>query len=335
MEAVFFLTLPQKTAMPKFVISSEHLQLVEPLMKKYFDCDSYMLYDEIKHCVENSGINYIKKSDVGGLSTIDYEATFREHKELLFAVETPHEQDIEDYFSKYFEIIDNQIAIEDGVVLFCLKYMSYIYYKEKENLSSQTFASEAFDLEYESILKNEIYPELLSLYKMVLDSENRGSRITIKCGKTKIDVNSYSWFIDDMKKYFADRFPDLTLDGINNYLLQFKRKAGRKHEDHIAANIIWGTYKLLKEHHSKFRDSNTKISTEICRFILDYLDYIEADCSYVEAFEIKDVLQDRMKNNFIPKWNSEWDVIPNITEKQPETLEERLNQPLYRYNIYN
>ena len=334
MEAVFFLTLPQKTVMPKFVISSEQLQLVEPLMKKYFDCDSYMLFDEIKQCVENSGIDYITQSD-NGIPTMDYEVTFREHKELLFAVETPHEQDIEEFFSKYFEVIDNQIAIEDGVVLLCLKYMSYIYYKEQSGMSSETFASEAFDLEYESILKHKIYPELLSLYKMVLDSSNRGSKITIKCGKTKIDVNSYSWFIDDMKKYFADRFPDLTLDGIDKYLLQFKRRAGRKHDDHIVTNIVCGTYNLLKDYHSKFKDSSKKFSTETSRFILDYLEYIDADIPYVEAFEITEKLKDRIGSDYVPKWNSEWDTIPNITEKEPETLEERLNQPLYRYDIYD
>ena len=321
--------------MPKFVISSEHLQLVEPFMKEYFDCNSYMLYDEIKYCVENSGINYIKKDDAGKLDSIDYEVTFREHKELLFAVETPHEQDIEEYFSKYFEVIDNQIAIEDGVVLFCLKYMSYIYYKEQSGMSSQTFASEAFDLEYESILKHKIYPEILSLYKMILDSDNRGSKISIKCGKTKIDVNSYSWFIDDMKKYFADRFPDLTLAGIDNYLTQFKSKAGRKHDDRIVTNIVCGTYNLLKDYHSKFKDSSKKFSTEISQFILDYLEYIDADIPYVEAFEITEKLKDRIGSDYVPKWGSEWDIIPNITEKQPKTIEERLNQPLYRYNIYD
>lgn len=43
-------------------INSEYLQLAEPLMKKYYDFHSTMFIDEIKQCVENSGIVYKKNS---------------------------------------------------------------------------------------------------------------------------------------------------------------------------------------------------------------------------------------------------------------------------------
>ena len=64
-------------------IKSEHLQLAEPLMENYFDYHSTMLIDEIRHCVENSGIKYMKNKD--GILTVDYDESFREHKDLVFS----------------------------------------------------------------------------------------------------------------------------------------------------------------------------------------------------------------------------------------------------------
>ena len=83
-------------------INSEYLQLAEPLMEKYYDFHSSMLYDEIKHCVENSGIDY--KQRINGIITVDSDQSFRENKDLTFVVTTPYKKSITEEFSSYFDI---------------------------------------------------------------------------------------------------------------------------------------------------------------------------------------------------------------------------------------
>lgn len=88
-------------------INSEYLQLAEPLMAKYYDFHSTMLYDEIRHCVH--------------ISTVDYDKTFRENKDLTFIANVPYNTSIEEKFSTYFEILedddtDEEIITDDDIV---------------------------------------------------------------------------------------------------------------------------------------------------------------------------------------------------------------------------
>ena len=326
-------------------IKSEHLQLAEPLMEKYYDYHSSMLLDEIASCVETSGIDYKKKIDGDSpiKFSIDYDKSFKEHKDLMFTVNVPYEDTIGEQFKDYFILLDKdseekEEITEDDKVYLCLLFMSYVYYKTIDGLFSDSSIIEDFDVEYQSALHSRIYPEIFSLYKMILESKaqnSKGSTISIihEDTKKKIKVNACSWFIDDMEKYFANRFPNLTLGKIDNYLFRLKGKAGRKHLDHYTTNIIWGTYHLLHNHHSKFKDSETKISNEICYFIIDYLNYLGVEHDYVEAFEIKDILRHHLRHQYVPKWTAEWDVLFLDTFEKPKTLEEMLKSPLRRYDI--
>ena len=118
--------------MANFYIKSKHLQLAEPLMEKYFDFHSTMLIDEMRYCVENSGINYKKMID--GIYHIDFDESFREHKELRFVVSTPYNKMIHEKFSDYFSVSqsyskEEEIITDDDIVYLCLTYISYIYHK--------------------------------------------------------------------------------------------------------------------------------------------------------------------------------------------------------------
>ncbi|NDV96734.1 hypothetical protein D0T84_17720 [Dysgonomonas sp. 521] len=61
-----------------FYIQSFFLQEIEPLLQQYYDFDSSMLIDEIKHIVENSGIDYITIEN--GIAKADYQKTDVFHK---------------------------------------------------------------------------------------------------------------------------------------------------------------------------------------------------------------------------------------------------------------
>ena len=326
--------------MPKFLISSERLQLVEPLMEKYFDYHPTMLCDEKRLCLQNNDISDFTMNNDEKTVIIDYEEPFKEHKELMFLVSTPYKKAIHEQFSDYFHTQDNdeeEVITEDDKVWFSLEYMSYIYYKEKELMFYNSSIVGDLDIEYEIVLQHKIYPEILSLYKMILESKgkkNRSSKVTITHIQGKLDINQCSWFLDDMEKYFADRFPTLTLDKINEILPQYKGKAGNTFKDRIVANIIWGTYHLVKNHHSKFKDSKVKISNEMIEFIHGYLKYlgIYKDIEFINN-DLKGMM--KKKRNFVPKWDLLWrNSFTGIEEKQPETLEEIFNQPFHRYNIY-
>jgi hypothetical protein len=322
--------------MAKIHIISEHLQLAEPLMQKYYDYDSSMLFDEIQYCVEKKGINCIYPGENGELPTVNRDKAFQENKNLGFTVSTSYKKMICEQFSNYFHMPDNddKVITDDNIVMFCMEYMSYIYYKTREGLFDQSVLIGDLDLEYEIILRNQIYPEILTLYKMILESKtkrNRDAKVTISYKQDKIDINTCSWFLDDMEKYFADRFPDLTLEKINQFLFSFRGKAGRKFKDRTITNIIWGTYQLLYNCHSKFKQTKVKISNEICEFIIDYLDYLEAKNDY-SIIDIRDILKHMIKNNYIPQWDLPWrNIFSDIKEKQPENY---FDQPIYRYNIY-
>lgn len=300
-----------------------------------------MFIDEIKQCVENSGIVYKKRID--GILTVDYYETFREHKELTFIAETPYKKGITEQFGNYFELLEadseaGETITEDDIVYLCLNYMTYAYYKESKELFQQSSLIDDFDIRYESILHKDIYPEILSLYKIILESKkykHRDDKITLTYKQDKIEINSCAWFLDDMEKYFKDRFPDLTLEKINELLPDNKGKSGRKFNNRIINNLIWGTYQLLYNHHSKFKNSKTRISEEICQFILDYLDCLEIPHDLI-LVNVRDSLKDMIKRGYTPIWDLSWrKAFSNVQEKQPETFEEKLNTPLYRYDISN
>lgn len=322
-------------------INSEYLQLAEPLMAKYYDFHSTMFIDEIKHCVESSGVDY--KKIVDGVLTVDYDQTFRENKDLTFLAEVPYTKSIEETFSKYFDILEadsteEEKVTQDDIVYMCLTFMSYAYHKETKGLFKLSFLVDALDLEYESVLHKQIYPEMLSLYKIILESKtkkHRGSKITLTYKQDKIDINSCAWFLDDMERMFKERFPDLNLEKINQLLPDNKNKAGRKFNNRITNNLIWGTYQLLYNHHSRFKNSKTRISEEICQFILDYLDCLEIEHDLI-LVNVRDWLKDMLKRGYTPQWNLPWrNAFSNIQEKQPETFEERINTPLRRYDLSN
>ena len=325
--------------MANIYIKSEHLQIAEPLMEKYYDYHSTMLIDEIRYCAENSGIDYIKQ--INDIPTVDFDESFKEHKELIFAVTMPYKEVINEHFSNYFSMQDDdeeEIITDDDIVLLCLTFMSYIYHKEIKGLFNHSCIITDLDIEYECVLSNKIYPEMLSLYKMVLESKtkkNRGAKVTISYKQDKIDVNTCAWFLDDLEKYFKDRFPDLTLEKINQLLPDNKGKAGRKFNNRITNNLIWGTYQLLYNHHSKFKNSKTRISEEICQFIIDYLDYLNIPHDLI-LVNVRDWLKDMIKRGYTPQWDLIWrNAFSSIKEKQPENLSERLNQPLRRYDLSN
>ena len=313
---------------------SEHLQLAEPLMTQYFDFHPTMLYDETRYCVINSEINYLQNF------TIDYDALFREHKDLTFTVSVPYKKVLYEHFNNYFTLQDNDeeaTITDDDIVCFCLLFMSYIYYKESTGLFNQSCLIDDLGLEYEIVLHKQIYPEILSLYRMILESKtkkNKGAPVTIFYKQDKIEVNTAAWFLDDMEKYFKDRFPDLTLEQINQLLPNNKGKAGRKFNNRITNNLIWGTYHLLYNHHSKFKNSKKRISEEICTFIIDYLDYLTVPNDFI-LVNVRDWLKDMIKRGYTPQWDLLWrNAFSAVQEKQPEDEFERLNQPL-RYNIYS
>lgn len=160
-EVVYFLLLPKiQMIMPTIFIKSEHLYLTEPLMAKYYDFHSTMFIDEIKHCVENSKVNYKKR--INGVLKVDYEETFRENKDLIFAVTAPYKKEIYEYFKDYFIVLDadseeEEIITEDDLVMLSLTFISYVYQKEIKGLFQHSFIIDALDLEYESVLHKHIY----------------------------------------------------------------------------------------------------------------------------------------------------------------------------------
>ena len=321
-------------------INSEYLQLTEPLMVKYYDFHFTMFIDEIRRCVENSGIDYTKEID--GIPTIDYDESFREHKDLNLVVPT-YNKKIADVFNSYFETEyanskEEENVTEDDIVYLCLNFISSAHYKEVNGLYNHSCIIDDLDIEYECVLHGRIYPEMLSLYKIILESKtkkNRGAKVTLTYKQDKIDINSCAWFLDDMEKYFKDRFPDLALEKINELLPENKGRAGRKFNNRITNNLIWGTYQLLYNHHSRFKNSKTRISEEICQFIIDYLDCLEIPHDLI-LVNVRDWLKDMLKRGYTPQWNLIWrNAFSTIQEKQPATFEERLNTPLRRYNIYN
>lgn len=321
-----------------FYIKSEHLQLVEPLLQEYFDFHSSMFIDEIQEGIENSNINYITIEN--GIPTTNFLKAFYENPKLVVTNNNYPYIDIAEKFPEYFdfESKEEEIKEEDAKVYLCLSYIRYIYYKEKEGLFQKSVLIEALNLEYQSTLHTKIYPEMLSLYRMILESKKykkRGDKLTITYKQDKIDINTSAWFLDDMEAYFKTRFPNLALQDINELLLPSNKKGGRKFTDRTVNNIIWGTYQLLYNHHSQFKNTNVKISKEICDFIIQYLNYLNIEHDYVDT-DIKDKLKDMIKRNYIPKWDLPWrNVFSSIEEKQPESELERLDQPLRKYDLSN
>ena len=62
-------------------------------------------------------------------------------------------------FSNYFSIQDDdeeEIFTDDDIVLLCLTYMSYIYYKEVEGFFNDSSLIDDLDLEYQLVLHHQV-----------------------------------------------------------------------------------------------------------------------------------------------------------------------------------
>lgn len=146
----FFIFFPKiQIIILNIFIKSEHLQLTEPLMARYYDFHSTMLLDEISHCIESSRINY--KKIIDGVPTIDFDESFRENKDLGFTVTAPYKETIHEYFKDYFTVLDDdsekeEIITEDDLVLPSLITMSYVYHKEIKGLFQHSFPIDALDI---------------------------------------------------------------------------------------------------------------------------------------------------------------------------------------------
>lgn len=341
-----------KSLEDSFYIKSNILKEVEPLLIKYFDYDSSMLIDKIQIAIETK----CKLGDymfVGedGIPTIDYLKCFYNNESFAFndfayshkngiAKATTY-KDLSDEFPEYFDFDEprHDNSLNHYLIYTSLSYMAYIYHRQKNGdfNNSEHPLIQDIDLEYQTILHQKIYPEMLSLYRMILQSKQhktKGGKVTITNNFYQLSINSHAWFVDDMEKYFANRFPNLTLEKIEELLPQ-PQKGGRKSKDPYIMIMIWGAYQLMKNYHSSFKDSKVAISKEMCEFILDYLKFCHIENDFVDT-DIKDNLKDMLKRGYSPKWNLPWrNVFSNIEEIQPESELEKLNQAPRKYNLSN
>lgn len=133
-----------------------------------------------------SNIDYITFEN--GIPNANYLKTLYENPKLAVTNKGYPYIDISEEFPKYF---GSDISEEDAKVYLCLSYIRYIYYKEKEGLFQKSLLIEALNLEYQSTLHKQIYPEMLSLYRMILESKKykkRGDKLTITYKQDKIDI---------------------------------------------------------------------------------------------------------------------------------------------------
>lgn len=342
-----------KSLEDSFYIKSNILKKVEPWLVEYFDYDSSMLIDKIQIAIETKCKlgDYIFVGE-DGIPTIDYLKCFYNNESFAFndfayshkngIAKTTTYKDLSDEFPEYFDFEEprHDNSLNHYLIYISLSYMAYIYHRQK-NGDFNTFEHpliQNIDFEYQTILHKKIYPEMLSLYKMILESKKRfkkqGDVISVNYKGDKLDINTSGWFIEDMEKYFKDRFPNLTLEKIEELLPQ-PQKGGRKSKDPYTMIMIWGAYQLMKNYHSSFKDSKVAISKEICEFILNYLDFCHIDNDFVDT-DIKDNLKDMLKRGYSPKWNLPWrNVFSNIEEIQPDSELEKLNQAPRKYDLSN
>lgn len=342
----------------EFFIQSDLLREVEPWMVKYFDYDSSMLIDIIDQTVEEQ-CKFTDYSSIqeDGTIIIEHLKHFYNTDNLRFTDEqythrkginkSSTYKDLCDEFPQYFNMIDFEKTKDAEelkelyLIYIALSYMSYIYFRQKNDdfsFKTNRFARDA-DLKYKSVLNQEIYPEILSLYKTILESKKQykkqGDKITIIYKNDKLEINSYGWFMDDMEKYFKDRFPDLTLEKIDE-LLPKPQKGGRKPKDPYVMIMIWGTYQLMKNHHPAFKNSKTLISMDICRFIRDYLKFCNIIKPEFVDTDIKDNLKDMIKRGYKPQWDLPWrNALSSIQEKHPESSFDKQPQLFKRYKLSN
>ncbi|MDR2994440.1 MAG: hypothetical protein LBV11_11585 [Bacillus cereus] len=297
---------------------SSDVKEIEPLMKKYYDCDATMLQHEISKAVHDAGIDYLRKGkeyavfENGMLVSNDIQTFYKIPDLAAYSLPYPY-IDLQNIFPKYFKDKyeyenKNEDEYNDFLVHACLFYMSYIYYKQKEGIYDMIRDAIIEDIGYEEVilsdnLQTNIYPEIFSLYRMILESKkykHRGDKITLTYKNNKININTCAWFLDDMEQYFKDRFPNLTLERINE-LLYKENNAGRKLIDPYITAMMWGTYNLLRENHSYFKNLKANISTEICEFICAYLDCINADNTLTAKY-IREYLKDMIKRGYTLRW---------------------------------
>lgn len=346
-------------------IQSKYLQLAEPLMQAYFDFDYTMLIDEINSFIEEEGIDFQMKhsKSENGIYHFNSKEAFYSNENFFFwkytdigrfkeheirnidaLLQNPKKFDATlflEQFNKYFSLQETQgqeVITEDDKVLISLIYMGYIYYKEKTGeFHKSKFAFEELKLGYQILLHKNIYPEMMSLYRMILESKNKkrqGAPITISYKGEEISINTAAWFLDDMEKYFKDRFPDITLNDINRMFPKPTNKAGRKFTNRTINNLIWGTYQLLYNHHSAFKNSGVKMSTEICQFVIDYLDYLEIENCFTVS-DIRDWLKYMTKQKYQPTWDLPWkNIYTDIKEKIQESEKPLSNSASELYKLF-
>ncbi len=165
--------------------------------------------------------------------------------------------------------------------------------------------------DYDELLDKAVYPaymykELLQLWKYCEETEYKRRellplKISVKGGQS-INLNNFDNYILRALRDFCKRHLN-EHESYNDAMNQLSQicKGGR-HNDDISADIIWGTYILLK---GLNRDRNAKISLGICRFIYQYLqhahigiyDHIEKEEHVLKIIRsrIKDMIKTKKK----------------------------------------
>lgn len=331
-----------------FQIQSKYLKIIEPMLKEHFNYSSIMLMDDICQCLIEHDDNYKQQIDFweDELFRIDFHSLFIEDDSLYFTntnyitktrkTHSPRTYlDIAKAFPTLFsdvkEIKDGEEVSEHTKICLCLSYMEYIYHKYTHDYFNTSPNSKhnrkqyTYDYYYQYCILlgldtryykyGTMYSEMLLLYKSILESKNNKIKLVeIRNEKGRQQINSYGWLYNDMENVLKQRFPNLTLDKCNE-LLRKDNKAGRKTRELYL--LIWGAYYLLKNHHSSYKSSKTKVISDLCKFALEYIEFL----GFYTVLIPENIIDYLKKTKTAPNWIFPWSGNPSYS-----SIEEYIEQ---------
>lgn len=158
--------------------------------------------------------------------------------------------------------------------------VEYIYTTTKEyNATVSKGYSKEYIEEMQDVINSIDYseyirPEMLKLFNFINDWKKipQDEKVILKCGAKTLELNNpRNWIFTSINNYLDEHLRVETVEQAKEELQSnYSKKTGRKIVNRYQSAVIYGVSSIYQHF-----TNNASVSNQLCRFIRDYLKYLE------------------------------------------------------------
>ncbi|QIK59891.1 hypothetical protein G7050_08645 [Dysgonomonas sp. HDW5A] len=269
-------------------LPASYYQIAEPYLNKYFNIERRNINKQIFAAVAESS-EQIPSEDFYNQDHLEF--LIKHDLKIEFEVYNPQ------IISEWLKIYNITEKVEFNTTIIIATHF-YIQITKAPSLEDNDL--ERVYMEDRDIYKHYVRPDMLQLYSFINDWKKTPTEapITIICGNKKLQLdNKSNWIFTAINNHLEQY-----LRGIKNVDQaqleleeKYSKKTGRK-SNKFQNILINGIDKLFQD-----LTNNTEISNEQCRFVRDYLKYVDMPISEEEFDHEDDIKNIRSRIRYLRK----------------------------------